>query len=447
MTVAPSSVPDLQKLFPNSDCYTPGDPLKFGFYELNLPDAFRWIGLVATCVLKPPVITPRSRWILLITANSSPRLGDTRLSVEINGVPVGEKPIPTYGHYYFNVESGVVDKSDEISVALKVNGKTMEENGKRLAMTVYCVKLIDVERDDAGFDERGLFIEQVKIFRPDASSLSKILNEKKLSTESVILDIGAGVGWTTILLAAYTGARAIAIDPNHYKNAHELKSEQSERFSRHLSALRREPGFGAVQTQTDMTRAVERCSFLTMSAMKMDLGDETFDFVFSLNALEHIPDPAAALQEIQRVLKPGGEAYLSFQPLYYSDGGSHLPACGLLNKPWAHLLYERDEIRRMVIEAGKVPNEVDNILDSLNGWSARQFHELFTNSGLTIVSKDVIKGFTIQGADQSGEFTLLKNRYSEEELTTIGMGLHLRKDTGRGFVSRLKKIYSNARKQ
>jgi hypothetical protein len=81
----------------------------------------------------------------------------------------------------------------------------------------------------------------------------------------------------------------------------------------------------------------------------------------------------------------------------------------------------------MIIEAGKVPNEVDNILDSLNGWSATQFDRLFGRSRLAIVTKEVLKGFTIQGAETTDEFRVLKERYAEEDLTTIGMVVHLRK--------------------
>ena len=442
MTVESVSTANLIKLFPSCDCYAPGDPAQFGFYDLQLPDAYRSIGNEATCVLKLPVITPESRWVLLVTANSIPHVSDTRLSVEINGVPVGEKAIPTLGLYYFDVESSVVSKSDAIKVSLKVSGVNVIENGKRLAMAIYCVKLIDVEGDDSGFDERALFLDQINPFLHGDFKLSGILDQKKLSGKSMILDIGSGVGWTTVLLASRTGARATAIDPNHYKNANQLKLELNERFSRHLSALRRKPGFGAVQTQAHMTRVIERCSFLTMSAMDMDFKDSTFDFVFSLNAFEHIPDPAAALREIHRVLKPGGEAYIHFHMPYYSDGGSHLAACGLLDKPWPQLLYNRDQIRRMVIEAGKVPNEINNILDSLNGWSARQYHDLFKNSSLSIVSKDVVSGFTINGADKSDEFSMLKKQYPEEDLTTIGMMLHLRKEHKYSVSHGLKQIYS-----
>ena len=44
----------------------------------------------------------------------------------------------------------------------------------------------------------------------------------------------------------------------------------------------------------------------TGDAMRLEFADETFDFVFSYHALEHIADPNRALREMHRVLRRGG---------------------------------------------------------------------------------------------------------------------------------------------
>ena len=54
--------------------------------------------------------------------------------------------------------------------------------------------------------------------------------------------------------------------------------------------------------------------FLQSSLHEFPCEDSTFDFVLSLETLEHVPDPLLFLQEIKRVLKPGGRLVMSLPP-------------------------------------------------------------------------------------------------------------------------------------
>lgn len=54
-------------------------------------------------------------------------------------------------------------------------------------------------------------------------------------------------------------------------------------------------------------RAAKIAELRVGDATKMAFEDESFDFVYSYHALEHIPDYGAALHEMRRVLKQDGE--------------------------------------------------------------------------------------------------------------------------------------------
>ena len=56
---------------------------------------------------------------------------------------------------------------------------------------------------------------------------------------------------------------------------------------------------------------------------KIPFPDATFDTVVSFDVLEHVDDVKRCMEEIYRVLKPGGKAYLVF-PQFYQPLESHL---------------------------------------------------------------------------------------------------------------------------
>ncbi|HEV7644562.1 MAG TPA: class I SAM-dependent methyltransferase [Pyrinomonadaceae bacterium] len=51
--------------------------------------------------------------------------------------------------------------------------------------------------------------------------------------------------------------------------------------------------------------AAKIATLQTGDATALAFADETFDFIFSYHALEHIDNPVKALQEMRRVMKPG----------------------------------------------------------------------------------------------------------------------------------------------
>lgn len=92
-----------------------------------------------------------------------------------------------------------------------------------------------------------------------------------------------------------------------------------------LSRYRR---LGAAVTGVDLTAtAVRLCrqrfavegqagDFLQASAESLPFRDESFDCVCSMGVIHHTPDPAAALAELRRVLRPGGRLILM---MYHRD--------------------------------------------------------------------------------------------------------------------------------
>ena len=67
--------------------------------------------------------------------------------------------------------------------------------------------------------------------------------------------------------------------------------------------------------------------------------DDSVDVVFSTDVFEHVMDLNQTLDELHRVLKPGGALISRFGPLFYSPYGCHFYWAKLY--PWGHLLFGR----------------------------------------------------------------------------------------------------------
>ena len=111
----------------------------------------------------------------------------------------------------------------------------------------------------------------------------------KINKGDVILDIGCGAGVDTIVAAMMTGptGRVVGID---------IVPEMVQRAKSNLG-------------MTDL----KNITFIKTSGEDLPFEDAEFDVVISNGVINLIPDKAALLKEVMRVLKPGGRLMLADQ--------------------------------------------------------------------------------------------------------------------------------------
>jgi ubiquinone/menaquinone biosynthesis C-methylase UbiE len=78
-----------------------------------------------------------------------------------------------------------------------------------------------------------------------------------------------------------------------------------------------------------------RLTYMSYDGRAFPFPDDSFDFVFSWSAFEHIPDVPALLREVRRVTKPLGRVFLQVYPWFPSYWGSHI--ADFIAEPFFHL--------------------------------------------------------------------------------------------------------------
>ncbi len=120
-----------------------------------------------------------------------------------------------------------------------------------------------------------------------------------------VLDLGCGPGWYTDAFRA-AGATAIGVD-------------------------------GGAET----LRAGAIGGLVQADAGRLPFDDATFHGVFCSNLLEHARDTGAIVDEIARVLRPDGWAYVSWTNWYSPHGGHDMSPWHLLGPRFGPRVYER----------------------------------------------------------------------------------------------------------
>lgn len=153
-----------------------------------------------------------------------------------------------------------------------------------------------------------------------------------------VLDVGCGVGGTSRYLAKKLGPNAsvtgITLSPNQVKRATELAQEQG----------------------------VDNAKFTVMNALEMEFPDNSFDIVWACESGEHMPDKEAYINEMMRVLKPGGKFVMATwcqrddREVPFSDKDKR--DLQFLYEEWTHPYFISIEKYKEIIDATGLMNEV-----------------------------------------------------------------------------------------
>lgn len=132
--------------------------------------------------------------------------------------------------------------------------------------------------------------------------------------------------------------------------------------------------------------------------------DETFDFIVTKDALEHVLDIDGMLRAMLSRLKPGGRIFAGFGPLYTSPYGDHdrrvraFARFGPLGRlmtamPWGHLVFEPLMIREYARSRGVNLETLHDLC--LNGLSYSDYRNAIDKAGLRVASARMNQGPTL----------------------------------------------------
>jgi SAM-dependent methyltransferase len=167
----------------------------------------------------------------------------------------------------------------------------------------------------------------------------------------------------------------------------------------------------------------KRLNVLRADALKLSsvFGPCSFDVVYGLSVVEHIPSPKLFIEEIYKILKPGGIAYFEGCPIWSSPKGHHLwiaTAGGPYHKKatanylfnewpgtkstnplpdWSHLLMTPEQMREFLTMKAIPGVDIDCIIDwvfhsnQINRANMPEIAEAYTNSMLAVLQANTFR--------------------------------------------------------
>ncbi len=167
----------------------------------------------------------------------------------------------------------------------------------------------------------------------------------------------------------------------------------------------------------------QKLRFLRANALSLTdvFAPESFDVIYGLSIVEHIPSPQVFLDEVHKVLKPGGVAYFEGNPLWSSAKGHHLwvatwggpyqhrttanylfssfPQKASTNPlpDWSHLLMSQQQMADHLGSKSLPQRDIDCIIDwvyrsdQVNRLSLSEIAKAYSNSKLVLLEANTVR--------------------------------------------------------
>ena len=231
---------------------------------------------------------------------------------------------------------------------------------------------------------------------------------------SRILDVGNGQNASQVVLFQADGAEVTGIDmeiPTYKMNLKLLlKVAKINGFERAIKSLIRHLLFDKkyykdLKEQYQKHFDLNTLDCRLMNAAKMEFADNTFDFAYSTWVFEHVDNVSESLKEVNRVLKPGGLAWIGIHLFPSLSGGHNIEWIDPENNPsdkvpvWDHLRENRFPINTY-----------------LNKLTLDQYREIFRNNIKIIEEKLTFEGEKYLTEDLKNNLTA--EDYNKDDLLT-----------------------------
>lgn len=257
-------------------------------------------------------------------------------------------------------------------------------------------------------------IEDYKEHKQHIDDMYNTLGSTVIPSKSRVLDVGGGQGMHACFLAQQYSL-CYCLDIIDYQSLYggeyyRLFKEKCERNSVIFNN--------------------EQLRFIESDAMDILFRDEYFDFVTSFNALEHIPDPLIALEEMVRVTSKGGIIYVTFDPVWTADTGSHF--IHRVPEPWAHLVESQGVFIQKMRDSGASEDEVSDFKNAMNQIRPTRHREIFrqiiARKDIELLHESSWSGVVEPSYKAHPNYKkCIKLGYSKEELNMRGMKYIFRK--------------------